>query len=107
MMTLENDLPDFEPDQLNPMQQVMEIVELAHQCVSQRKAYVNLSMFGGNDGMLVTIITDFVVDEYESSGDFFILPTKESWDKYPAFRADMNDQPALQVIIDRLKEVLL
>ena len=107
MMTLENDLPDFEPDQLNPMQQVMEIVELAHKCVSQRKAYANVSLFGGNEQLCATVITDVTVEEYEFSGDFFVLPDPDSWEQTQIMYASMADQPALQAIINRLNEVLL
>ena len=106
MMTLENDLPDFEPDQLNPMQQVMEIVELAHQCVSQRKAYVCIDLFGGSEKVQATILTNFQVIEYPSINAYLLTPNSFGWEKSDHMVAEMNDQPALQAIINRLNEVL-
>lgn len=97
---------DFEIPPPNPMQQVCEIVELAHQCISMRKAYVNLDLFGGSDRVCVTLITDIEVFEYPSIHSYTISPNMNAWNDATRIEAEMTDQPALQSIIDRLREVL-
>ena len=97
---------DFDIPPMNPMQQVCEIVELAHQCVSMRKAYVNLDLFGGSDRVCVTIITDIRVMEYPSINQYYITPNTDAWNSSTRMEAEMTDQPALAAIIDRLNEVL-
>jgi len=97
---------DFEIPPPNPMQQLMEIVELAHSCLSQKKAYVNLDLFGGSDRVCITIITDIQVMEYPSINQYYITPNTDAWNSSTRMEAEMGDQPALQAIIDRLNEVL-
>jgi len=99
-------MQDFEIQPPNPMHQLQEIVELAHQCVSMRKAYVNLDLFVGSDKVSVTIITAITVQEYPSIHSFFITPKTDAWLPDSRIEAEMTDQPALQGIIDRLNEVL-
>jgi hypothetical protein len=110
MNTLFYEVPNmdgFTPDPLSPMQQVMEIIELAHQCISLKKAYVNLDLFGGSEKVSVTLITDIDVIEYPAIQQHLISPKVNSWnEKNIRLEADMADQPALQAIIDRLNEVL-
>ena len=103
---IEIDGLDFQPDPLNPMQQLCEIIELAHQCISMRKAYVNLDLFGGCDKVRVTIITDFEVIEYPNIQSWFISPSNNAWNESTKFDAEMDDQQSLQTIIDKLKEIL-
>jgi len=97
---------DFEIPPPNPMQQLMDIVELAHQCVSLRKAYVNLDLFGGSDKVAVTLITDIQIIEYPSIQSCFISPNMNAWNDATRMEAEMTDQPALAAIISRLNEVL-
>lgn len=99
-------MQDFEIQPPNPMQQLQEIVELAHQCLSMRKAYVNLNLFGGSDKVCATIITDFSVIEYAAIHSYYISPNANAWNESTRMEADMDNKPALQSIIDRLNEVL-
>jgi hypothetical protein len=99
-------MSDFEIPPPNPMQQIQEIVELAHQCLSMRKAYVNLDLFGGSDKVCATIITDFSIIEYAAIHSYYISPNPNAWQDGTRFEADMDNQAGLQSIIDRLKEVL-
>lgn len=99
-------MSDFEIQPPNTMQQIMDIVELSHQCLSMRKAYVNLDLFGGSDKVCATIITDFSVIEYAAIHSYYISPNANAWNESTRLEADMDNQDALQSIIDRLKEVL-
>ncbi len=103
---IDYDTPDFEPIPMSPMHQVCEIVDLAHQCISLRKAYVNLDLFGGSDKVSVTIITDINVIEYPNIQSWFISPNVNAWNESTRMEAEMTDQPALQAIIDKLQEIL-
>jgi len=100
-------MQDFEIQPPNPMQQIMDIVDLAHQCLSMRKAYVNIDLFGGSDRVYATIITDFNVIEYAAIHSYYISPNANAWNESTRMDADMDNQQALQSIIDRLKEVLI
>jgi len=102
------DLPDFEIPPMNPMEQLMEIVSLAHQCVSLRKAYINVELFGGcREKISATIIDDIDVVEYPAIQSYLVTPKVNAWNATNIrYEADMTDQPSLQKIIDRLNEVL-
>lgn len=97
-------IEDFEIDPPNPMQQLCQIIELAHQCVTARKAYVSVAAFGGNESVTCTLTTDFIVSEYLHTDDVLLIPNHVTLE---IMRAYMSDQPALQAMIDRLKEVLV
>ena len=100
------DIDGFTPDPLSPMQQVMEIVELAHKCISLKKAYVNLDLFGGTDKVCATIITDFTVISYPAIDEHLISPNANAWNDVVRMEAYIGDKQSLQAIIDRLQEIL-
>ena len=108
-MMIEYEIQDFEIPPPTPMQQLQEIVDLAHQCISMQRAYVSINMFGGSDAVTVYIATgdDVTLTEYPSLREYMLTPTDEYWSTAKPMLARLSDQIALKSIIDRLNEVLV
>ena len=107
MMTLENDLPDFEPQPMNPIQQLCEIVELIARCLHMKKAYASISFGGCKTSICLMLTTRFNVNEYGSPDNFLIVPPDDEFQNIKPMYAELDDQESMQAIIDRLNEVLL
>ena len=107
MMMLENDLPDFEPQPMNPMQQLQEIVELIAQCIHAKKAYASISFGGCKTSICLMLTTRFNVNEYGSPDNFLIVPPDDEFQNIKPMYAELEDQKSMNAIINRLKEVLL
>jgi len=97
---------EFEHAPPSPMDQLFTIIELAHQCVTARKAFVAVNCFGSSDQITVMIMTDFVVTEYESIGTFHLAPPPEAFHACEPYFIAMNDQIKMQSVITRLQEIL-
>jgi len=90
---------DFPDAPLTPMDQLYIIIELAHQCVTDRKAFVAVNCFGSADQITVMIMTDFVVTEYPTINTFHICPPPEAFHACEPYFIAMNDQINMQSII--------